>query len=451
MILARPSTLTLLAAATAMTLGPAASGQLALLDFEDGMTGPFFGADTFGSGSRAGQAKPILSVMDDSLGLGSGNALFVESGGTGAELTAFLDTPLAIGPNVGDGLAVEFDWRLIIPEGTPPEFGNGLAGGVDFRFGFYNDGGNSIGQQFGTVNVDTGETEIDPVTMEEVPIIENIPAIFGETGGEFDGSSGPIAADFGVHSRVFFNSDISNFRIRDEAEGDTDGIMSGSGNTIVTGNTVREGGASYAEIGSGEANTFRFELLRGERDIVDEVTMEVIGTEETIVGRFIVTNSAGVTVIDNDDPFTQMTQTVFDYLVFEDNGGDFDYVIDNFRVFELPDTIVGDYNGDGFVSQPDLDLVLLELGRQCPARRLRRRSSRWRRPVRQPDQPERTRRRPAELGRWHTARSGRRDPRARERRFVGLSRPRHSFTASQSLNLSVPPRVPGSTPGTHAS
>lgn len=345
----RFSTFSLLTAALAMAAGTGATGQLALTDFEDGLTGAFFGADTFGSGSLVGQAKPRLTVQDDSLGLGSGNALFVESAGSGTELTAFLDGPVEIGPNIGDGIAVEFDWRVIIPDGGIPN----LSTSTDFRFGFYNDGDNSIGQQFGTVNVDNDG------------VVEAVPAIFGQTNGEFDNFNGPIANDFGVHSRVFFNSDISNFRIRDETEGDISGIMSGSGNTIVTGNSVVEGGDSYGAIGSGEANTFRFELFRGERDILDEVTMEVIGTEETINGRFTVTNSLGTTVFEGRDPFTQQAETVFHYLAFENNSTDYDYVIDNFRVFEIPEAaafIDGDYNGDGFVSQADLDLVLLNWG-----------------------------------------------------------------------------------------
>ncbi|MEM7627153.1 MAG: PEP-CTERM sorting domain-containing protein [Planctomycetota bacterium] len=368
-----PATLTLLAATVGLA-APPVSGQLALTDFEDGTTGTVVGADTFSAtSSMPGATKPRLTVADDSAGLGSGNALFVESGGSGSELIAYLDGPVTIGPNVGDGIALQFDWRL---QGSATEQGLPLDSG-DFRFGFFSDADNSLGQQFGTFNTYEGEDEFgNPI------LVSTDPAIFGSTGGEFDGSGGPIDPDYGIHVRTDFNrfvSDVStlptsandnqfqNVRIREENPG-AGGIFSGSGDTIVAPvyeevnpgqgdfelRDIVEGGTNYGELRDGNANTFRLELIRGND-----------GTEDRIIGRYTIINALGTTVFEDSDPFSQMNEITFDYIGFENSEGDFDYVIDNLSVFTLPavsEGLIGDFSGDSFVGQDDLNLVLLNFG-----------------------------------------------------------------------------------------
>ena len=392
MNLTRPSTLALLAAATTYVGGTSAQAQISN-DFETAI-GSIFSADTVGSGSDIGQAAPDLFIVDDSAGIGSGNALFVESRGSGREVAAFFDAGfdgVTIGPNVGDGVAIQLDWRLIIPDDVPAFLGNGLPGGVDFRFGFLNDGDGDIGQQFGEIVTDTGEIERDElgepvldVDGNTIPILETGPAIFGQTAGEFDNPGGPATDDSGVHSRVFFNAPISEFRIRDEPSSDTAGIFSGNGNTIATGNSAVPGvegedpQLAYEAIGNGDVSNLLFEVFRGERDILqldgegnavlDEDGNEIVlGTEETINGRFTVTNDVGTVIIENDDPLSQQEVLDFNYILFENNSGDFDYIIDNLEVFEfsddvLVDALIGDFSSDQFVAQADLDLVLLNFG-----------------------------------------------------------------------------------------
>ena len=392
MNLTRPSTLALLAAATAYVGGTSAQAQISN-DFETAI-GSIFSADTVGSGSDIGQAAPDLFIVDDSAGIGSGNALFVESRGSGREVAAFFDAGfdgVTIGPNIGDGVAIQLDWRLIIPDDVPAFLGNGLGGGVDFRFGFLNDGDGDIGQQFGEIVTDTGEIERDDlgepvldVDGNTIPILETGPAILGQTAGEFDNSGGPIADDSGVHTRVFFNAPISEFRIRDEPSSDAEGIFSGNGNTIATGNSAVPGvegedpQLAYEAIGNGDVSNLLFEVFRGERDILqldgegnavlDEDGNEIVlGTEETINGRFTVTNDVGTVIIENDDPLSQQEVLDFNYILFENNSGDFDYIIDNLEVFEfsddvLVDALIGDFSSDQFVAQADLDLVLLNFG-----------------------------------------------------------------------------------------
>jgi len=340
-----------IAVTAASTVGGTAVGQLAVLNFDDGQTGPFYNAGGFTTFDpllmTGGDPKPQLTIADDAAGLGSGNALFVESKGSGSELVAFLDTPVTLGANIGDAIVLEFDWRLDTSTSSQPS-----SGSADFRFGLFADTDNSIGQIFGT----------DPVTGTD--------SVFGSTGGDFDSNTGPISPDFGIQVRTGFNLGVPDpntidalqgVRIRTAAEGST-GILSGSGDTIVAGsdtNDLISGGTNWGALRDGSANTFRLELARE----IGPVGSALEGLE-VVRGTLTVTNALGTTVLSDIDPISVLTRETFDYLVFEDSNNDFDYVLDNVQVFTLPAVggLVGDYNGDGFVSQGDLDLVLLNWG-----------------------------------------------------------------------------------------
>ncbi|QDU70741.1 hypothetical protein [Mucisphaera calidilacus] len=345
-------TITTMAALSTFMLASAASANLALLNFDDGTTGPFYNAGGFTS-SGIGDPKPVLSVADDTAGLGSGNALFVESKGAGSELYALLDNPVSLN-DLGDKIVIQLDWRLDTTTSSQPD-----SSSADFRFGIFNDDDNSIGQVFGQKPV--FDEFGDPVFEGEDQLFED--AIFGQTGGDFDGANGPIDPDFGIHVRTAFNKNVADpntpdaltdVRVRTESWFDLGGILSGSGNTIVTGNDLEEGGTNWGALRDGSANTIKLTL-----ELTNETLPDQTEPEDAYRATLEVTNALGTSVFSNRDPISQLEFSTFHYMVFEDANDDFDYVIDNLSVTAIPagSGLTGDFNSDGVVDAADVDLL----------------------------------------------------------------------------------------------
>ncbi|MEM7576240.1 MAG: PEP-CTERM sorting domain-containing protein [Planctomycetota bacterium] len=345
------STHRLLAAAAAATLFATmpVTGQqiLADIDFDNTTTG-FFGADAFSSAaSNAGEAKPRFTIIDDAAGLGGGNALFVDSAGSGGEWYIPFANPVTLTP--GTSIRYSFDVRMDDVDG-PSTATAGLYAGV------FADADNSLGQTFGTVN-----------TYEDGELLSTDPAIFGQTGGDFDSDTGPIAPDFGMHARILAGSDNvavirSQARMRTENAGQN-GIMSGSGETVANPFST----APDEEVmGLDISGTFK-QTFVGEWGLMD------VEGETMLTASYTVTDADGTASFANDDPLTDPDLATFDptlhYMVFENVNQDFNYVIDNILIefiSEVAVGIVGDYDDSGSVEQGDLNLVLNNWGADAP-------------------------------------------------------------------------------------
>ncbi|MEM6334132.1 MAG: hypothetical protein AAF823_12420, partial [Planctomycetota bacterium] len=312
--------------------GVASATDILNLDFEDGLTAPFYNAGGFTSG---GDAKPVLTAADDTAGLGSGNALFVESKGTGSELYVVLPNDATIGPDIGDFISVSFDFRIDTSTSSQPD-----SGSADFRFGFFNDGDGSL-----NVFSENGN-------------------IFGQSGGDFDGSAGPIAPDFGIHGRVPVSPRPgSEARIRTEAVGDT-GILSGSsqdGGSIaspeadnLTIDTVGNGVWPSLDVNDNYNITM---TISRESEIPDMATEPI----EVVRGTLRLENTSNGDIIEmsNSDPFaTAMAASSFQYLAFENASDDFDYILDNFVVSDSTSSaLLGDLDLDGDLDVDDINLL----------------------------------------------------------------------------------------------
>ncbi|CAN0340547.1 unnamed protein product, partial [Ectocarpus sp. 4 AP-2014] len=74
--------------------------------------------------SGGGTQKPVLEVIDDTAGIGAGNALSSEAVGSNSEAVGILGQSVALGANTGDSVQLSFDFRV-----------DGSNNGGDFRFG----------------------------------------------------------------------------------------------------------------------------------------------------------------------------------------------------------------------------------------------------------------------------------------------------------------------------
>ncbi len=333
-----PFTTTRLIAATAVSAVAAfaaspALGQTTLieLDFTDGTTGTAYGADRFTDPLDG--FKPRFTVADDAAGLGSGNALFVESSGGGAEWYVPFSVPAEL--VAGTTITYSFDVRM--------DSVNGPTSGSDQLYvGIYADADGSLGQTFNAGGVD------------------DVDAVFGSEDGHFDfDTTGPIAPDFGMHSRIPTGSDAisvirANARMRTENANQT-GIMSGSGETVANPFST----SPDEDVAGLDASATTKQTFTGVWGLDDT------GSEPMLTASYTMDDEVAGTSVSfaNDDPLSDSDLATFDptfhYIVFE-NIGDFDYVIDNL-VVEFSGGDVGglsaDFNTDGIVDLLDLDIL----------------------------------------------------------------------------------------------
>ncbi len=311
-------------------------------DFENLSTGAILPAETFSNPLDG--FKPRFNVADDSAGLGGGNALYIDSAGGGSEWYAVFDTPLAF-VNVGDVMTISFDIRLN-DSALPQLFGSEL------RLGLFNDGDNSIGQRFG---------DYSAYATEEIPNPNDVFGLFGTQPGNYDNADGPIAADFGLTTRIpLFDTDGVNARMRTEIAGDP-GVFSGGGETVAAGSS---------------ATHFPDPIMLAQDLAITDTNKHTVtfswAIEENsrLRGTYTVIDANGTATITATDPFDGSDPDLpnlpglYHYIAFE-NINDFDYVIDNFSVILTTAgsvELAGDYNDSGSVEQGDLDLVLNNWG-----------------------------------------------------------------------------------------
>lgn len=138
--------LTVAASVLILSTSTAVANQFAFEDFDGGATG-----DAISTFRARGNSNTSLTVVDDSAGIGSGNALQFEPGRTtNTYMTgSFTEVDLAA---EGDFIEFKFDIRLL----------SNVTSTQDFNFGLWNDGGTPVTADLqgntGTTDDDFGYT-----------------------------------------------------------------------------------------------------------------------------------------------------------------------------------------------------------------------------------------------------------------------------------------------------
>ncbi|TWT46883.1 PEP-CTERM sorting domain-containing protein [Botrimarina hoheduenensis] len=137
--------------------------------------------------TSTGSPKPGLEIIDDTAGIGSGDALSVEGRGSNSELIAVFGQTVSLGSQTGDKLVMSFDFRV-----------NGPNLGGELRFGGYQDTDNQLGI-----------------------------GGWGTSDGDFDAESPGAIGDTGIFIRLPLTANGDSARINDEAN--VNNILGGSG------------------------------------------------------------------------------------------------------------------------------------------------------------------------------------------------------------------------------
>lgn len=263
----------LLALTAAVFVAAAAQATVITDGFDDGTRdNSVDGVNWYGINgtTSSGKLKPGLTVVDDSAGIGSGNALEVEAVGSNSEAIAVLGQPVSLGANVGDKVVLSFDFRLLV----------NLGG--DLRFGIYEDTDVELG---------TGG--------------------WGTSDGDFDAESPGAFGDTGFFLRLPLLANADGARIQDEAN--QNNILGGSGDADFI---ARPDPGTFTGVTDTLKHSVRFTVERtgaGVNDLVSTLELD----NQSFGGS------------DSND--TIVSVTTFDYFVATTTT-DTDWVIDNFRL-----------------------------------------------------------------------------------------------------------------------
>ncbi len=302
--------------------------------------------------TTANLVKSRLRIINDNVATGlensadlhnDGLALSVESRGQGSSFIGNFGQSIALGAATDDKIVVSFDWRAWKESANPdsqPAASNAI------RWGIYQDTDGQLGQSgpFG----DGGAS-----------------VVWGQDDGNFFASSPGAKGDKGINTEVRFGpaAPTTESRIRweynttDANITDTSRILEGTGvtdtlpspgdtATIATPATPANGpGGIITDLSSYAPHNLRMEIKRLADGLV-EVAAFVDNFE--YLRDSIKTTDTGYNTL-QPVPFT------YNYVAFRNSIGDWDYVIDNFKVetFSASVGVAGDYNNDGTVNAAD--------------------------------------------------------------------------------------------------
>ncbi len=268
-----------------------------------------------------GNQKPTATVLDDSTGIGSGNALFIEARGSSNEIMGVLDSTVSLGNVLGSTLTVTFDIRmqdLLLPSSG------------EFRFGLYADTDN----EFGTASTNN----------------DGSPTVWAGSDGFFDRQSPGALGDLGVFTRTQLGSsgalDGGQTRIIEEANANT--IMGGSGD----GDQVnRADPGTFGVINNNSKYSFELELERVAPSPTGETVMMTLSMTDSSAVTSVLSGLDGAVGSSGNDTFA--AGDTFDYFVAMTTV-DTDWVFDNFQLEVVEGVgLPGDFNGDGSVNAAD--------------------------------------------------------------------------------------------------
>lgn len=229
--------------------------------------------------------NPTFSIVDDSAGIGSGNALFVEQTGSNAEV--YVPLGQAVSLALGETMTISFDIRYEV--GTAA-----LSSGTQLRFG--------------------------PWNADEANFHSAGPTEFGAAEGDFDASSPGALLDTGFQVRVPVGTSADSGAAVIE-EFNINSILGGSGD----GDTVVSSGGSLPAISDSLAHTIEMVITR-----TIESGLEGTRTTVTIDGLGALSGFEPVGTGINASTFE------WDYMAFN-NTRDAEYYIDNFSLTVVPE------------------------------------------------------------------------------------------------------------------
>jgi len=288
-----------------------------------GDTGLIWVATRGFTSSNTGDPKANIKILDDSAGdvdspgIGSGYALGAEAKGSGSSFVGFLNESIALGPNVGDKVAVSVDFRVWSQSNNatpaPPisELRWGVFQNTDNQFGQTNNEGLDTGSGQAEVvwGPDTGENDGDWRDADPGPV--------GDKGYWWKLPVGASADPEEARLVYEANGAVSNKRFLEGSEGDD----------IETVAAAPGDGPGVAITDSLLPHTLQLEIVR------TATTIELVGLVD------------GVEAIrDEIDLGTDDVAALgappesFDYIAFRNTGtfGDWDFIIDNVNIEAVP-------------------------------------------------------------------------------------------------------------------
>jgi len=302
--------------------------------------------------TAANIVKARLRIINDDVPTGQetttsifhhGLALGVEARGQGSSIIGRFSQPVSLGTAAGDKLVVSVDFRTWL-ESANPNASNALLN--ELRWGLFQDTDHEFGM---SANVGLNGASVvwgkdDGMWFASQPGAEGDKGIYANLGFGTNTSAADtfdrIKWEYNVagingttnNGRIFEGSGVSD---TPGLGGDTGTIASPPGNGA--GGTIPSSSENVAPV------TVSIQYTR-QADGSIEVADFVNGTE--FLRDTIKTTDTGYNIL-GPPPDS------FDYVAFRNATGDYDFVIDNFKVETFSASVAGDYNGDGKVDAAD--------------------------------------------------------------------------------------------------
>lgn len=273
-------------AALLVACGTTIATQVSLFDpFDDG--GRTDGADPLDTDWYTHNTDTTLSVVDDSAGIGSGNALNVDNTNQHDRIVAGFDD-VTLGPLNKDKVVLEFDVRIT------ETGGNAAANETGFRFGLYHDNG--------TPN--TADNE----------------------GNASDGDDDGYRITFGVG-----NGNPRTFAQVEEGTGDA--ILSGSDRQTLYNSEL---GPNSAHIGDADGHHVKMVITRVTGGVEISATLD----GGTVFDAPAFDDNDNASPYDPGDDMILPIIETFNEVAFGDSTGSgsfTDFILDNVNVYTIPE------------------------------------------------------------------------------------------------------------------
>jgi len=306
--------------------------------------------------TAANITKATVKIINDDVATGvetsadilhHGYALGVESRGTGSSMMGRFPQSIAVGPVAGDKLVVSLDFRTWLEASNS----NGATGNLSFnelRWGVFQDTDHELGT---AANVGKNGASV----------------VWGRDDGNWFASQPGAEGDKGIYSDLTFGSGAASVDARIKWENNVLNINGTTNNGRIfegsgVSNTPGVGGDTgtiAAPPGDGAGGTIP---SASENVAPHNLSIEIVRQAD---GSLQVANFVDSTEILRDTIKTTDTgysvlgppPDSFDYVAFRNASGDFDYVIDNFKVEIFGSNAIGgvqgDYNNNGVVDMAD--------------------------------------------------------------------------------------------------